>query len=71
MSYDVEQPRSCKIFTGFLMPVMLCNSKSNEVCFKVAYFPFKITNTISELNQQNKYTFLTCFSIIKTFHTKL
>ena len=38
---------------GF-MPAMLCNLKPNEVCFKVAYFPFEITNIMSKLNESTK-----------------
>ena len=36
------------------MQVILCNPKPNEVCFKVAYFPFEIENIMSELNKSTK-----------------
>ena len=40
------------------MPVMLCSPKPNEVCFKVAYFPFEIGNIMSELNESIKLVYV-------------
>ena len=47
---------------GFFMPVMLCNPKPNEVCFKVACFPLDIANITSELNESTKRVYVSdCF----------
>ena len=58
MSYDIEWPRRCKVFIGFLIPVMLCNPKPYEVRLKVAYFPFEIANIMSQLNESTKRVYV-------------
>ena len=40
------------------MPVMLCNPKRNEVCFKEVYFPFEIASIMSELNESTKRVYV-------------
>ena len=40
------------------MPVMLCNPKPNEVCFKVPYFQFEIANIMAELNESTKRVYI-------------
>ena len=39
------------------MPVMPCNHKPNEVCFKVAYFPFEVANIMSGVNESTKQVY--------------